>query len=235
MVEALLTRTVEPIRRAFAAEKAKAWHYKIHPYYTKQPSNVVGEYIRHFCPQRGLVVDPFCGSGVTAIEALASRRRAVCLDLDPLAVFITQRPMRWELDRERSSSQHKEGHVVLEGGLKEGEPSVSYRLTCELSPGSVCMTKDEIARKYGSDPLPYETVERQIIFPTRRLLLQVRFFEGYKAAAQPAIFHGKERVLNPVRPKRDSFEFDEKSNSAIFCVSCPRIFHNYVVYWEPLD
>ena len=82
--------TVEPIRRAFPAEKAKAWHYKIHPYYTKQPSNVVGEYIRHFCPEGGLVVDPFCGSGVTGIEALTNKRRTVCLDLDPLAVFITR-------------------------------------------------------------------------------------------------------------------------------------------------
>jgi len=81
---------IEPIRRAFPAEKAKAWHYKIHPYYTKQPSNVVGEYIRHFCPQGGLVVDPFCGTGVTAIEALTSRRPTICVDLDPLAVFITR-------------------------------------------------------------------------------------------------------------------------------------------------
>jgi len=86
----LAPTTVEPIRRAFPAEKAKAWHYKIHPYYTKQPSNVVGEYIRHFCPDNGLVVDPFCGSGVTAIEALTNKRRTICLDLDPLAVFITR-------------------------------------------------------------------------------------------------------------------------------------------------
>jgi len=89
-METVATKTIEPIRRAFPAEKAKAWHYKIHPYYTKQPSNVVGEYIRHFCPEGGLVVDPFCGSGVTAIEALTNRRRTVCLDLDPLAVFITR-------------------------------------------------------------------------------------------------------------------------------------------------
>lgn len=87
---ALAPTTVEPIRRAFPAEKAKAWHYKIHPYYTKQPSNVVGEYIRHFCPEGGLVVDPFCGSGVTAVEALTNRRRTICLDLDPLAVLITR-------------------------------------------------------------------------------------------------------------------------------------------------
>ncbi len=90
MSEIATIKTIEPIRRAFPAEKAKAWHYKIHPYYTKQPSNLVGEYIRHFCPEGGLVVDPFCGSGVTAIEALVNRRRAICLDLDPLAVFITR-------------------------------------------------------------------------------------------------------------------------------------------------
>jgi len=88
-MEAIAAKTIEPIRRAFPAEKAKAWHYKIHPYYTKQPSNVVSEYVRHFCPESGLVVDPFCGSGVTAIEALTNRRRTICIDLDPLAVFIT--------------------------------------------------------------------------------------------------------------------------------------------------
>jgi DNA modification methylase len=82
--------TIEPIRRAFPAQKYQAWHRMIHPYYTKQPSNVVGEYIRHFCPEGGLVVDPFCGSGVTGIEALTNKRRAICLDLDPLAVFITK-------------------------------------------------------------------------------------------------------------------------------------------------
>jgi len=86
----LATKTIEPIRRAFPAEKARAWHYKIHPFYTKQPSNVVGEYIRHFSSEGDLVVDPFCGSGVTAIEALTNRRRTVCIDLDPLAVFITR-------------------------------------------------------------------------------------------------------------------------------------------------
>ena len=97
-MEAVATKTVQPINRAFPAEKAKAWHFKIHPYYTKQPSNVVGEYIRHFCPEGGLVVDPFCGSGVTGIEALTNRRRAICIDLDPLAVFITRQTYLGSVD-----------------------------------------------------------------------------------------------------------------------------------------
>jgi DNA modification methylase len=80
----------EPIRNAFIPKKAQSWLYKIHPFYTRQPLNVVEEYVRHFCPVGGLVVDPFCGSGVTAVAALSNRRRALCIDLDPLAVFITK-------------------------------------------------------------------------------------------------------------------------------------------------
>jgi len=90
MIEAIATKTVQPISRAFLPQKYQAWHRMIHPCYTKQPSNVVGEYIRHFCPEGGLVVDPFCGSGVTAVEALTNSRHTLCIDLDPLAVFITR-------------------------------------------------------------------------------------------------------------------------------------------------
>jgi hypothetical protein len=86
----VLPTKVEPLRRDFPAQKAMAWHYKIHHYYTKQPSNMEGEYIGHFCHESGLMADPICGRGVTCIEALINKCRAVCLELHPLAVFITR-------------------------------------------------------------------------------------------------------------------------------------------------
>jgi len=64
--------------------------YRLHPFYTRQPLNVVEEYVQHFCPEGGLVVDPFCGSGVTAVAALSNGRNSLCIDLDPFAVFITR-------------------------------------------------------------------------------------------------------------------------------------------------
>lgn len=71
-------------------EKQKQWHWRIHPYFTKQASNVVREYIRNFSKEGDVILDPFCGTGVTLIEALTLKRRAIGIDLSPLATFITR-------------------------------------------------------------------------------------------------------------------------------------------------
>jgi len=81
---------IEPIDYSIKPEKAKQWHYKMHPYFTKQASNVVREYIKNFSSEREIVLDPFVGTGVTAIESLTCKRRTVALDLSPLACFITR-------------------------------------------------------------------------------------------------------------------------------------------------
>ncbi len=69
-------------------KRAAKRHFGIHGYFTKQTWNVVGEYIRNFSKPGDLVLDPFAGSGVTGIEALMNNRRAINIDLNPLAVFI---------------------------------------------------------------------------------------------------------------------------------------------------
>ena len=78
------------IRHPITPEKAKAWHWKSHQYFTKQAHNVFLDYILHFTQEGDTVLDPFCGTGVTAIEALAAKSKAVMCDLNPLACFITR-------------------------------------------------------------------------------------------------------------------------------------------------
>ena len=41
-------------------------------------------------PQGGLVADPFCGSGTTAVEAILAKRRVLGLDMNPLSVFMAK-------------------------------------------------------------------------------------------------------------------------------------------------
>jgi hypothetical protein len=69
-------------------KRASKRHFGVHGYFTKQTWNVVSEYIRNYSKLGDLVLDPFGGSGVTAIEALMNNRRAISIDINPLPVFI---------------------------------------------------------------------------------------------------------------------------------------------------
>jgi DNA modification methylase len=63
-------------------------HWGSHPYFTRRAWNVVQEYIRTFSQPGDLILDPFGGSGVTAVEALVLKRRAIHCDINPMANFI---------------------------------------------------------------------------------------------------------------------------------------------------
>lgn len=63
-------------------------HFGVHGYFTKQAWNVVAEYIKNFSQPGDLILDPFGGSGVTAIEALMNNRKAISIDINPLAIFL---------------------------------------------------------------------------------------------------------------------------------------------------
>lgn len=64
--------------------------YQMHKYWARKPSNVVREYVKTYSDEGDIVLDPFCGSGVAAIEAVRTGRRAIGIDLNPMATFISR-------------------------------------------------------------------------------------------------------------------------------------------------
>ena len=62
--------------------------YNWHKFWSRKTWNVVSEYIKTYCPEGGIVIDPFSGSGVTALEALRNNRRAIAIDINPIATSI---------------------------------------------------------------------------------------------------------------------------------------------------
>ncbi len=62
--------------------------YRAHSYHTKAPPEAIGRLIHHHTSEGQLVVDPFCGSGMTGVAALMAGRNAVLSDLSPAAVHI---------------------------------------------------------------------------------------------------------------------------------------------------
>jgi 16S rRNA G966 N2-methylase RsmD len=79
-----LTNAVRP------SKQAARRHYGSHPYFTKRAWNVVQAYVQHFSSPGDTVLDPFGGSGVTAVEALVLRRKAVYADISRWACFLAR-------------------------------------------------------------------------------------------------------------------------------------------------
>ena len=64
--------------------------YKMHRYFARRPYSVFNELIKHYSNPGSIILDPFCGGGVTIVEALRLRRKVIGVDLNPMATFITR-------------------------------------------------------------------------------------------------------------------------------------------------
>jgi len=62
--------------------------YNWHKFWGRKTWNVVSKFIETYSPKGGIVMDPFSGSGVTALEALKLGRRVIAVDLNPVATEI---------------------------------------------------------------------------------------------------------------------------------------------------
>lgn len=64
--------------------------YKIHKYFARRPHNVFNQLIEDFSSPGEIVLDPFCGGGVTIYEGVIQNRRVIGCDLNPLSIFIVR-------------------------------------------------------------------------------------------------------------------------------------------------
>ncbi len=63
--------------------------YKMHRYFARRPHNVFRHLIESYTNPGDVILDPFCGGGVTLVEGLATHRKVIAVDANPLATFIT--------------------------------------------------------------------------------------------------------------------------------------------------
>ena len=78
-----------PFDQPITTTKATAI-YNMHTYWSKKPHDAIRQYIRHYTKPGDIVLDPFSGSGGTALAALMEGRAAIAIDLSPAATFITK-------------------------------------------------------------------------------------------------------------------------------------------------
>src|SRR5580765_7754822 len=64
--------------------------YAFHKYWGKKPAEPMRYLIEHLCPEGGLVVDPFLGSGISSMQAVQLKRRVVGIDINPAAIRVSR-------------------------------------------------------------------------------------------------------------------------------------------------
>jgi DNA modification methylase len=90
-IETSFNYSNRPLLPEIAVKKQQAKrHFGVNGYFTRQSWDIVSAYIKNFSQKGDIVLDPFGGSGVTAVEALLNDRRAISIDLNPLSVFIME-------------------------------------------------------------------------------------------------------------------------------------------------
>ena len=75
--------------------------YNDHP--TPKPISLMSYLVKIYCPERGLVLDPFCGSGSTGIGALLENRKFVGIDQEEKYVEISKRRIEESLKEKDES------------------------------------------------------------------------------------------------------------------------------------
>ena len=71
---------------------AKAYKgiYGMHKYWSKKPFNIIRDFILRYTNESEIVLDPFCGSGISVTESIFNNRKVIGIDINPSAIFITE-------------------------------------------------------------------------------------------------------------------------------------------------
>jgi DNA modification methylase/predicted RNA-binding Zn-ribbon protein involved in translation (DUF1610 family) len=78
---------IEPFPENLTSGK-NTYVYDAHTYHTKVPPEAIERLISHYSAPGEIVLDPFCGSGMTGVAALRLQRKPILIDLSPAATFI---------------------------------------------------------------------------------------------------------------------------------------------------
>ncbi len=145
---------LEPIlRRVPANRQAEKRHYGVHPYFTRRPANVVRAYIKRFTEPGEYVLDPFGGSGVTAIEAMLLNRHGIHNDINPLANFIASQITDAVYEdtrhiREAFLQVQERCKTVLEGLARLSDKEIEKRLADVRLPENIKLPRSSDAERY---------------------------------------------------------------------------------------
>jgi DNA modification methylase len=90
MLEQTYTQKINDVDWEFADDDTSYLTHDLHRYSSKYIPQIASSLLRIFSKENDLVLDCFVGSGTTLVEALIGKRRAIGVDINPLACLISK-------------------------------------------------------------------------------------------------------------------------------------------------
>lgn len=148
---------IQPIQYSVKAKKHSA-PYQMHKYYARRPYNVFRNLIEHYSKPGDLILDCFCGGGVTLLEGLTVDRKIIAVDLNPLATFITKMQIQ-QIDIDSLEEYFSEFRKICEDEYSkyyfqktpDGEQEVDwveyiYEVECPKCESSILLSEENKVR-----------------------------------------------------------------------------------------
>lgn len=123
--------------------------YKLHKYWARKPWYIVQAYINKYSSKNNVVMDPFCGSGSTGLEAIINNRNFIGYDLNPTAILVTKGSLNHNINLKKLDYDFK----MIEQKCKDKilELYISYE-KCEICNSNLVFKHLIIGPKYIDEP-----------------------------------------------------------------------------------
>jgi len=138
--------------------------YNVMKYWGRKPHNIWNDYIKHYCPKDGIILDPFVGSGISAFESLKIGRKVISTDLNPLSSFVIE-TVTSRFDEnvfkqavDRIADVVKNNNIYKEHYTREynGQSCIVYNYIWEKGVVSKVRMKDDELNCYSIDSSDYD-------------------------------------------------------------------------------
>lgn len=121
------------------------------------PAHLVSHYISEFGLQKGQVLlDPFCGTGTTLVEAKLNQIESLGLEANPIAHFASSTKVQWDIDPDRLLRDAKDIaaetlNILIKQGINDNQATNSKNLT-ELR--TLGRDREKLILRNSISPLP---------------------------------------------------------------------------------
>jgi len=166
--------------------------YAFHKYWGKKPAEPIRYLIQHLCPEGGLVIDPFLGSGISALEAVQLRRRFVGVDINPAAVrlarLLVSPPSARAVDEAFMRVRALAKEAILESYETVQKKPATHYVWCSGVMEKVWLSNEKNRNRVEFSPSEHDIAlaERFASYQPQRLRA-LRFFTNSRINASPSL------------------------------------------------